>query len=116
MLTEIRQVIFTSSDLAKALKHQEFLDKVSQDLRVINMDHETTEFAFSHGLGETLEKITLETALVLRAMIQFCLDQRIPLPRHALKTVEVVNGDLALQIRIDPQIRSEDENSFYVLI
>ena len=67
-------------------------------------------------MGETLEKLTLDTALVLRAMIQYCVDERIPIPRHALKTVEAVNGDLAVQIRIDPQIQSEHVNKYYVLL
>ncbi len=116
MLTEFRQIIFPSSDLAKAFKRQEFLDKASQDFRVVDIGDESIEFAFSHDLGETLEKLTLDTALVLRAMIRYCFADGIPIPRHALKTIEMVRGDLALLIHIDPQIHSDHENKYYVLL
>ena len=116
MLTELRCIIFPSSDLIDVFRRRELLDEASQDLRVVNIDDQTIELAFSHVLGETLEKLTLDIALVLRAVIQYCLDDGIPIPRHATKTIEMVDGHLALQIRIDPQVRLEHENKYYVLL
>ena len=116
MLTELRHIIFPSSDLMDVLKRRELLDVSSQDLRVDNIDYETIELAFSHDVGETLQKVALDTGLVLRAVVRYCLDEGIPIPRHAPKTLEMVDGQLALQIRIDPQIRSEQESKYYVLL
>jgi hypothetical protein len=115
MVSELRYMIFTSADLAEALDRPEFLDMASQDLRVVRMDEDCVEFALLFGDDEAPENLTLDTALLLRAMIRYCVKEGIPIPRHAAKSLELVNGGLVLQIHSDPRIRSEHEREYYTV-
>lgn len=43
---------------------------------------------------------TLEATYLAAAMLKFCFDHKIPIPRRASKSVEIVDGGLALSLSV----------------
>ncbi len=121
MLTEYRKLVFPDSELIQAITaHDEvsmkFLDSkdlvkveatASPDLKIV---------AKLRGKDGRDESVQLEYSYVVAAMVRYCVEQKIPLPRRGEKLIELDDGKLALSISMDGSSVSVDDESYYVLL
>jgi len=106
MLIEYRKIEFSENDLLEAIAYHD--DATSQRLgtgdlvRVEISGDEITEiiaiveYPENGGTGN----IPLPVSFVIAAMIRYCIDEGIPVPKHGRKDIEVSDGGFALIMRM----------------
>ena len=102
MLREYRQLIFAKDDLLTAFARQGFLSGTVEDLQILGIDTDTINFGVAHATGETIERLALDTEKVLQAMVRYCIDNGVPIPKHGLKSIDQIDGELCVPIRLSP--------------
>ena len=106
MITEIRMLAFSAEALAEALRlfGQATHDRYYSVVRDVEVRPGTTPVVTAK-VGrdgsdttdtETIETLEFTSAEVAAALILFCRRRRIPLPRHAEKSLRVIGGELCL--------------------
>ncbi len=104
------------NDLSIAFARQGILGSTVEDLQLIGIDHGTINFGVAHARGETIERLALDTEQVLQAMVRYCIDNGIPIPKHGSKTIDQIDGEMCLKINIDSKSSAEERNNYYVLL
>lgn len=106
MPTELRRIILDESEMREAtrsfLRANARLDDV-EELVSITPDRDAGLVVVcrrSRDAGGGTFSFTLDTAQVLRLLVQYCLELNIPLPRAARKTPAFHGRTIALQIDI----------------
>jgi len=107
MVTEFRQIVFSSRDLSEAISHfyrQKRPDLGGASIRNIRIARETpSPITVSMDIesdGRT-ESVTLESAFLAAAMLRHCFKLGIPISRHSRKNIELVGDNLALKLFIN---------------
>ena len=121
MLTEYRKLVFPESDLIQAITaHDKVSMKLldSRDLVKIEVtaSPELKIAAKLRGTDGRDEPVQLEYSYVVAAMVRYCVEHKIPLPRRGEKLIELDEGRLALSISMDGTSVSVDDESYYVLL
>lgn len=114
MPTEIRRLIFTSTELALALS--DFIRSGRPGIApgtVVHAELRETEtglsvFANTQGAGGQAGQVRFEEAMVCAALISWCMENKVPIARRARKGVSLMKDgnsvalDLKLQTAITP--------------
>ena len=116
MLTEHRQLIFPMNDLWSALARHGILSGTPDDFQLNDFNADKFEFSVAYEAGETAEKLVLDTEQVLQAMLRYCIDNGIPIPKHGSKSIDRIDGEMCLKIDIDAKSSAEQKNNYYVLL
>ncbi len=121
MLTEYRKLVFPDSELIQAITaHDEVSMKLlgSRDLVKIEAtaSPELKIVAKLRGEDGRDEPVQFEYSYVVAAMVRYCVEHKIPLPRRGEKLIELDEGRLALSISMDGTSVSVDDESYYVLL
>ena len=114
MPSELRQIVFSNEETIDALaKHCRRLHKEQQNLSVkgceifsdpeigvrleIDCGDEAKPGRSDLGKDHT---ITLKPAFIGAALVRYCIDLKIPIPRVAVKSLQVIGSGLALNLTI----------------
>ena len=117
MLTEIRKLVFPQDDLLKAVTLHSAKGPMGLpegDITAVKVDDSTTPGATVKIRGES---VALDGEFLLAAMVRYCIDSTIPMPRKAEKSLDLVDGQLALNIFISETVKpGRDYGDYYVLL
>lgn len=108
MPSELRQVVFQMSELQAAIRANTRNTKEKLppgDIvawRIIGTPEAFIEFNLRDEITGQDNTATYSEASVGAALLKYCMDHRIPVPRRAEKALKIVNGDVALVIVIKP--------------
>ncbi len=116
MLTEYRQLIFPMNDLSIAFARQGIFGSTVEDLQLLGIDNGTINFGIAHTNGKPIEILALDSEQVLQAMVRYCIDNGVPIPKHGSKTIDQIDGEMCLKINIDSESSAKDRNNYYVLL
>ncbi|WP_299437265.1 hypothetical protein [uncultured Rhodospira sp.] len=106
MAKEMRRILLSEAEFTDALRRfvrardQVFHGAALQTSRVTSADPLEVEVVVQHRDRQE-QVMTLSATLLAAAVIRFCMEQRIPLPRAAEKSVRRVSGGVALDMQID---------------
>ena len=53
---------------------------------------------------------------LVRAMVRYCINNKIPIPKNAKKSAEKIDETMALSILIDDESRKIQDTSHYILL
>ena len=105
MPTELRKIIFSEEEIVRAVLSQNRrspkklppgdIVKVGRSGSGANMD-----ISIFDATVEQTKTVTLGASYLAAAMLGFCIDNKIPVPRVADKSVEVLGDSFALSISI----------------
>lgn len=103
MPTEVRRLVFSNAEFYAAL--DQYLSRTGTSLPSgpivkIRTDtiHDTITIDICRGTGATNEAVTLEARKVGGALISYCIDNRVPLPRGFSKSLIVAGDNIALDM------------------
>ena len=106
MPTEIRKIVFSNEELKKAivLFSQRTTNKLPEgDLvscKVKSEDGITVRIQIRPLYSEGEKTIVLSGTFIGAALSNYCMDCKIPIPRNATKSLQVIGDNVALQINI----------------
>jgi hypothetical protein len=117
MLKEIRNIIFAQNELEEAVKlFHTTVKAILPPGRIISFqiiaskvpELQVNVVAPKEGV---VSDVTIASAYVAAAMLHFCIQNGILVPRQAKKQIELINGSLALTLTLDSikQIKSKPE-------
>ena len=105
MPTELRKIIFSEEEMLKAVISQNRrsprklpagdIVKIARAGNGANMD-----ISIFDPTAEETKTVTLGASYLAAAMLGFCIENKIPVPRVADKSVEVLGDSFALSISI----------------
>ena len=107
MPTELRRLIFSRDELAAAIAHYNkespngmpsghvMYCKISQ-----NEDLQITVKILPDGESD-VQTVELTTDTVASALMQYCLANKIPMPRKSHKTLQAIAGNIEMNLLID---------------
>jgi hypothetical protein len=110
MAKEMRRVLLSEAEFETALKRfvkardQMFHGATLLDSGIKKADPLEVEVVVRTQSGQE-QFLTLGPTHLAAAVIRFCMDNRIPLPRNAEKSVKAVSGGIALDMHIDLNAR-----------
>ena len=122
MLIEYRKLIFPDREMIEAITaHDAMSAKIlsSGTISEIEID-ESPELKFAAKLklqdgGE--KRVDLDYSYVVAAMVRYCIDHKVPLPRRGEKLIELDEGRPALCIQMSEVAAAvKDDESYYVLL
>jgi len=121
VLTEYRKLVFPESDLIEAITaHDSMSLKLFASRDVVKIEvTESPDIRISaklRGKDGQDEPIQLENSYVVAAMVRYCVENKIPLPRRGEKLLELDEGRLALSICMDGSSVPVEDDSYYVLL
>jgi len=106
MPTELRRLVFSSDELAEALtSYSRASGPVLPDgdivhCRIIDGDELAINVKVLPDLGGEVQTVRIGSELLGSALIRFCQDRRIPVPRHAEKTLQAIGQNVAMTLTI----------------
>lgn len=107
MVTEFRQIVFSDHDLKSAIvsfNNSRNLKLLKGPVRSINLQQGETisaSLVVDTQVGGETEIINMEAAYLGAAMLTFCFELGIPIPKESQKNIEMVGDNLALNISIN---------------
>lgn len=123
MLIEYRKIEFPENDLMEAIAcHDEATSQRLGEAEIIGLEFSTGEeleirvnvkYSENDGTGS----IPLPVSFVTAAMIRYCIDEGVPVPKRGRKQIEFDDGTLSLVMRmtqgtiVDELDEETDENS-----
>ncbi len=122
MLTEIRKLIFPDDDLITGIvDHMRATSKTlprgamtsleivkSPDLHVVLNVHDVA--------NDESHSFPVDSDNLVRVMVRYCINKKIPIPKNAKKSVEEINGRMVLSILIDDDVRRTPDTSHYIVL
>lgn len=117
MPTEIRKLIFSRDELAEAItnhrngahhdngsKHDDLPSGSIMFCRV----HQDTQLRVTVKIlpdGETnIQTVQLQPEFVGSALMQYCIDRKIPMPKGASKSLEAMGDNIAMNLSIEAKV------------
>ena len=114
MVTEFRQIVFSTHDLTAAIT-EFYLQKRSDvhggsinNIRIARESPSAIKLTLEIASDDNTETVTIETAFVAAAMLKYCFKLGIPVSRGAQKNIEMVGDNLALNLSINARKTSVD--------
>ncbi len=107
MPNEFRQLIFSRDELAKALAnyHGDAEDHVPSGNIVFCQIMQNSDLRVMIKVlpdGETqVQSRELGVDVIARALMKYCLDNKIPMPRNSEKSIEAIGENIAMTVSID---------------
>jgi hypothetical protein len=108
MPTELRQVLFPKNELQAAIRKyaRNTKDKLPPgeivDSKVPGKTDAFVELHMKDEITGKDEVVTFSEAFVGAALLKYCMDSHIPVPRKGEKALKVVSGEVALLIALKP--------------
>lgn len=107
MPAELRHIIFSTADIIDAVaEQQKALGAQFESAAVSNLSLSDSEngpclgMTIFRGPANAAQALTLEGEELAVAVMKYCFIKKIPLPRHAEKSLHRVNNQLALMISV----------------
>lgn len=106
MPSELRQVLFPKPELQAAVAKYARLakDKLPAgeivDCKILGTTETFVELRLKDEFTGADAVVSFNEAFVGAALMKFCMDSHIPVPRKGEKALKVVNGDVALLISL----------------
>jgi hypothetical protein len=106
MPTELRKIVFSNSELIDAIEGFARHTKKSMPAgkvvgcRVDGKDRITIALSVHHPAEGSKHTVTFDHASIAAALIRFCMEKKIPMPRTAEKSVERSGDGVALTLKI----------------
>ena len=106
MPSEVRIIVFTSEEALEAIAHfSETLDAPlfrgkASALHVRKNPQVRAILEVGHAGDDEIETVDLNSSHLAAALITFCREYRIPLPRNAKKTLDVLGDQLVLRLEV----------------
>ena len=106
MPSEVRIIVFTAEDVLEAI---EGFDATAEKrlFRGKAIDCHVRKHPKVHAIleveragGEEIDTVDLNSSQLAAALISFCRERRIPLPRNARKELDVIDDQLALRLEV----------------
>ena len=107
MPTELRQLIFSRDELAKALTnyHQDAEDSFPAGNIVFCQIMQNSDLHVMIKVlpdGETqVQSKEVGVDVIAPALMKFCLNNKIPLPRNSEKSIEAIGENIAMTVSIE---------------
>ena len=107
MPTEIRKIIFAEDEIVRAILTQNHNSTKKLppgdivEVKANSSPEPSLELTIFDPTAEDPKTINLRAPYLAAAMLRFCFDNKIPIPRIADKSVEVLGSSLALSISIN---------------
>ncbi|MCG8354198.1 MAG: hypothetical protein MI920_01380 [Kiloniellales bacterium] len=103
MPTEVRRLTFSQDEIIDALAAGKIEPAAASGgpLSIVSREDGAPMVAFGSEAGEKCRN--LETSVLGAALIKYCLDQGIPIPRNASRSLALHKGELALYLHIDEE-------------
>jgi hypothetical protein len=107
MLKEIRTIIFPQNELEEALKLFHYsVQAILPAGRILSFTASGTNGpALSVNVvsteGGDITDVTIASAHLAAAMLNYCMKNNIPVARNAKKKIELIGGDLALTLTLE---------------
>ncbi|MGI9510858.1 MAG: hypothetical protein ACR2QJ_16075 [Geminicoccaceae bacterium] len=115
MPREVRRIFFSDSDLHQAVDRylQANPGKFSEEkLTACQASTGGLEAFFrSRDAARVSSRQTIPRLEAMRILVQFCLDQGIPLPRNAAKTLDLENKTVCLRIELTTSMAHQETTS-----
>lgn len=114
MLKEYRKIEFSENDLLEAIAcHDEATSQRLGDAELIGVEvsgNEITEITaiVDHSENDETGSIPLPVSFVTAAMIRYCIDEGIPIPKRGKKDIEVSKGTFSLVMRLTKGTIADD--------
>ena len=109
-MRELRCIIYNKNELAIAIKdHRKRAARplpagVLVDVKIDSKPNITVTLKVSDDKGGT-HVVSFSGAELAAALIAFCIDQRVPLPVAAKKSLTLIEGQVALRVTLDSNRR-----------
>ena len=122
MLTEQRKIIFPDIELADAIRqHDKATDRKLPDREITSISvtavpEPSVLIKFQNGNKNDLHSIVFDQAFLVAAMLRYCIDQKVMIPKQAKKWIEVKDQTLSLVCFIDEHVVEAPDSSYYVLL
>ena len=106
MPTEIRKIVFSNEELQEAivLFSQRCINRLPEgDLLacdVISDDGITVRIRIQPWYSEGEKTVKLSDHYIGAALSNYCMNYKIPIPRRATKSLQVIGDNIALQVNI----------------
>ena len=107
MPTEIRKVVFSEEEIVKAILSQNHHSRRKLPpgdivkIKANGGSEPNLELTVFDPEAEKPKTINLGAPYLAAAMLRFCFENKIPIPRHADKSVEILGSSVALSISIN---------------
>lgn len=107
MPTEMRKIVFSEEEIVKAVlsQNRHSVRKLPPgdivQVKAKSAPEPLLELDIFDPESEATKTIKLDTPYLAAAMLRFCIDSNIPIPRVADKSVQILGGSIALNISID---------------
>ena len=107
MPTEIRKIVFSNEELKKAIvlfSHRSVNKLPEGDLiscEVTSIDGINVRIKIRPWYSEGEKIVVLSSTYIGAALSNYCMDCKIPIPRHAAKSLQIIGDNIALQINIE---------------
>jgi hypothetical protein len=122
MLTELRKIIFPDHDLADAITtHDRLTDGRLPAGSVYSLSvTETPEPCALLTVRKTganeLQSVYFDQHFLIAAMLRYCIEQKVIIPKRAKKWIEVAERQMVLVLRIDDNTFKAPESYYYVIL
>ena len=122
MLTEIRKIIFPDDDLITGIvDHMRATSKELPRGAVTSLEivksPELHVVLYVHDVAnDESHSFPVDPDNLVRAMVRYCINNKIPIPKNAKKSAEKIDETMALSILIDDEIRKIQDTSHYILL
>ena len=107
MITEFRRLIFSKDEILKAILSYNLRSSVKlppgdiTNIKTTSVPEPAIVLDVHDPSSDTTETVTLESTYLAATMLRYCIEFKIPIPRHADKYVEIVGDGVALSMSID---------------
>ena len=107
MPSETRKITFTRDELIDAIVefnkagNKKFNAETIDSLEISDGPHVSVDITFTPPDGNLKEKLALNVEFLGKALIYFCMNHHIPVPRESTRALAVIDNKLVLCFYID---------------
>ena len=107
MITELRKIIFADEDLKKAisaLSEKQGNKLLKGPIKTITIEENeaiSATLVVDTLVGGESETVTIEAPFLAAAMLRYCFESNIPIPKNSQKKIERADDSLAINITIN---------------
>ncbi len=106
MPSEVRIIVFTSEEVLEAIEafdayaEKRLFRGTAIDCHVRKNPRVHAVLEVERGGGEEVDSVDLNASQLAAALISYCRERRIPLPRNARKELDVIDDQLVLRLEV----------------
>ncbi len=110
MPREYRRLYFSEDELMDAIEaHDEVASQRLEDQPIHKVESNADEdgnfrITLENDLSDGGKELDLPPHYIVAAMMRFCIDEGVPLPRRGSKSLEFENGECVLVVEVDHEV------------